>query len=402
MREKSWLQNASPAFRLMIATSWLAPADWQEHQEEAIREAIQGGLDWSEYLRLVDRHRTPALSWAALKRVPNLEIPQLTRRELQKRSDACRMQAVRHSMILAEVLRGFNRAGIPVMPFKGPLLSLELYGDVGLRQSKDLDLACTVDDIPKAQDCLESMGWRFDSAYFSLTPRQWVGFLQHEIHIGFVHSSGGCGLELHWRNHGDTPGQAAAQWARNVPSEWQGCSILEMRSTDLVLYLCGHGGRHGWARAKWLGDLARIRAKGQVDWQTALDQARNTSQERPLLAALRLVRDLYGLSLPELPGDSWKNLPPFLIGSPLHALKVAEDPATGGFLAWLRNRIRLYRYYGLVLPHRTWRDIWADFEFSHEDFRVMPLPDSLYWAYVPLRPILWIWRRVLRSKPLNR
>ncbi|MGP8225068.1 MAG: nucleotidyltransferase family protein, partial [Terracidiphilus sp.] len=155
MRENSWLQSATPAFRLMIATSWLAPASWQEHQEKAIREAIGAGVDWMEYLRLVDRHRTPALSWAALKRVPGLEIPQPARRELQKRSDACRMQAVRHSLMLAEVLRGFNRAGIPVMPLKGPLLSLELYGDVGLRQSKDLDLACTKEDIPRAQACLE-------------------------------------------------------------------------------------------------------------------------------------------------------------------------------------------------------------------------------------------------------
>ena len=143
MTEASWLQSASPAFRLMIATSWLAPACWQEKQEQAIREAIAAGPDWTEYLRLVDRHRTPALSWAALKRVPGLEIPQLARQELQKRSDACRMQAMRHCIHLASMLKAFNRAGIPVMPMKGPILSLELYGDVGLRQSHDLDLMVT-------------------------------------------------------------------------------------------------------------------------------------------------------------------------------------------------------------------------------------------------------------------
>jgi hypothetical protein len=403
MPETSWLQSASPAFRLMIATSWLAPAGWQEQQEEAIREALRAGLDWIEYLRLVDRHRTPALSWAALKRVPGLEIPEPARRELQKRSDACRMQAVRYCIMLAEVLRGFNRAGIPVMPFKGPTLSLDLYGDVGLRQSKDLDLAVTLEDVSRAQACLESMGWRVDSGYFPLTPRQWEGFLRHEFHIGFVHSSGGGGLELHWRNHGDAPGQAGAQWARNVPSEWQRCSYLAMTSIDLVLYLCSHGGRHAWIRAKWLGDMARIRAEGRVDWAAALDQARKTGQERPMLAALRLLKDVYGLPVPELPGDPWKNLPPFLIGSPLHALKVAEDPASRGSLALLRDGIRLNRYDGLVLlPHRTWRDVLADYAYRREDFRVFRLPDSLYWAYVPLRPILWVWRRVLRRRPANR
>jgi hypothetical protein len=66
-----------------------------------------------EYLCLVDRHRTPALSWAALKRVPGLEIPEPTRREMQKRSDASRMQAVRHSMMLAECCEASIAPGFP-------------------------------------------------------------------------------------------------------------------------------------------------------------------------------------------------------------------------------------------------------------------------------------------------
>ena len=99
MPEASWLQSASPAFRLMIATSWLAPASWQDKQEEAIREAIGAGVDWVEYIRLVDRHRTPAMNWAALKRVHGLRIPEPAKKELRKRSDASRMQAVRHCML---------------------------------------------------------------------------------------------------------------------------------------------------------------------------------------------------------------------------------------------------------------------------------------------------------------
>src|ERR1017187_1019471 len=160
MPETSWLQSATPAFRLMIATSWLAPASWQDEQEQAIREAIQvvgAGMDWMEYIRLVDRHRTPALSWAALRRVPGLQIPEPAKQELQKRSDACRMQAVRNSLKLAGVLKGFHSAGIPLMPMKGPILSLELYGDVGLRQSHDLDLMVKPQDLARAQACLESM-----------------------------------------------------------------------------------------------------------------------------------------------------------------------------------------------------------------------------------------------------
>jgi hypothetical protein len=402
MRENSWLQSASPAFRLMIATSWLAPGGWQEHQEKAIREAIGAGLDWMEYLRLVDRHRTPALSWAALKRVPELEIPEPARQQLQKRSDACRMQAVKHSKLLAGMLKSFNRAGIPVMTLKGPLLSLELYGNVGLRQSHDLDLACALGNIRRAQACLENMGWRLDSTYFPLSPRQWESCLQHEHHLSFVYPHGANLLELHWRNPWETPGQATAKWARNVPSIWQGCSHQAMHPIDQVLYLCCHGAEHAWSRAKWLGDLARIHAEGRVDWEAVLGEARRTSQERALLACLRLLKDVYGLPLPGLPGYPCKNLPSFLIDRPLHALKAPEEPTVPGVLATLPELFRVSRYNRLLLPRKTWRESLAELAYSRVDFQVLRLPDSLFWAYAPLRPILWFWRRVLRRRPANR
>ncbi len=130
MPEVDWLQGASPAFRLTIATSWLAPDSWRQNQERAIREAMAAGPDWTEFLSLVVRHQTPALAWAALNRVPEITIPDLARRELQKLSDACRIQGMQHSLLLADVLKGLNCAGIPAMPLKGQFLSLELYGDL--------------------------------------------------------------------------------------------------------------------------------------------------------------------------------------------------------------------------------------------------------------------------------
>ena len=401
MPETSWLQSATPAFRLMIATSWLAPASWQDKQEQAIRAIGAGGMDWVEYIRLVDRHRTPALSWAALMRVPGLQIPEPAKQELQKRSDACRMQAVRNSLKLAGVLKGFHSAGIPLMPMKGPILSLELYGDVGLRQSHDLDLMVKPQDLARAQACLESMGWRHDANWFPLSPRQWENLLRHEYDLLFVHPHGDCLLELHWRARWELRDQTEARWAGSVPGVWQGCSHQAMNPIDQVLYLCSHGGIHGWFRAKWLGDMARIHAQGQMDWQAALDQASRTGQERALLACLRLLQDVYGLPAPDLPGNPWRNLPSFLIARPLHDLKISEDPAAFGALAMAWEHFRLIRYERLAVPQKTGRDLLAELAYRREDFQVLRLPDRFYWAYAPLRPFLWVWRRLLRRGPAS-
>jgi len=399
MPEILWLQRTSPAFRLLIATSWLAPASWQDRQEEAIREAIAAGPDWMEYIRLVDRHRLPALSWAALKRVPGLWIPESAKQELQKRSETCRMQAVRHCLFLAEALRCFNRAGIPAMPLKGPILSTELYGDVGLRQSHDLDLAVSPKDLSRAQACLEEIGWSIDPFYFPLTPRQWESFLQHEWHIGFKRSPGANQLELHWRTAWNSPNLIDARWARSISSVWQGCSYQAMNRIDQILYLCEHGGGHLWFRAKWLGDLARIHAQGQVDWEAALAEARSTGQERAVLACLRLLETAYSLPLPTLPGDPWKDLPSLLIAMPLRALTNSKELTDLSIRAMPWERLRMNRYQRQLLPRITWRESLSGLAYCRQDFKILRLPDRFFRAYALLRPILWAWRAMHGGSP---
>jgi hypothetical protein len=380
----------------MIATSWLAPESWRENQEKAIEEAIQAGPDWEEYVRLVDRHRTPALSWAALQPYRS-SLPEQVNRALKKRSDACRMEAVTQCMLLASVLKSFHCAGISVMPFKGQLLSLELYGDVGLRQSRDLDLAVAGEDLIKARDCLESMGWTLDpSTWFPLTPRQWESLLQHEHHLDFVHSRTGCPLELHWRDQWETPHATRARWNRGIPSAWQGCSIQLMSREDLTLYLCSHGGHHLWFRAKWLGDLARAHATGKLDWKTALDMGRTTGQHAALPVGLCLLNRLYGLPLPVLPEDPRIALQPKHIEIPLAALADPQEPVTPDSTRWLLFRLRTSRYERLLRPRKSWRDTLSQLLYGREDFRTLHLPDRLFGAYAVLHPFLWAWRGVRR------
>jgi Uncharacterised nucleotidyltransferase len=396
MRKTDWLQKTSPAFRLMIATSWLTPDSWQKNQDKAICEAIAARPDWTEYLRLVDRHRTPALSWAALSRVPGIVVPESAKQGLRIRSDECRRQAIRNCIQLASVLKAFNRAGIPVMTLKGPILSAELYGDVGLRQSSDLDLAVAPDDIARTEACLSDLSWHLDSTLASMTPRQWEKFRQMQDDLPFTNADGGTKLEIHSRIHWDSPEQNSARWAGSIPSVWQGCTHQSMSPTDQLLYLCSHGGGHAWFRAKWLGDMARIHAEGRVNWEATLDHARSTGQEKPLLACLQLMHIVYRLPLPDLQGNPWENLEPFLIDSPLHALKIAKEPAEHGALDLLLDLLHMIRYQRLILPRKTWGESVSELLYCRQDFRMLPLPDSLFWAYAPLRPILFAWRQISR------
>lgn len=389
------LSNSSPAFRLMIATSWLAPGSWQIQQEKAIREAIEDGLDWTEYIRLVDRHRTPALSWAALNRVPGIVIPSSVREELRKRSDISRIQAVRHCIFLAEVLKAFNSAGIPVMPCKGPMLSDKIYGDVGLRQAKDIDLAVEQQDLQRVRACLEERGWQLDASWFPMTPRQWEKALDREPHLGFWHSVAGVELELHWRNWWDTPEIVRSRWAHGVSCQWQGCQYQAMSSVDLVLYLCSHGVVHLWERAKWLGDLARIQAIGEIDWDAAHDEGRRTGQQSALLAGLQMVNKMYGLPFPALKDASSIRISRAMVEIPVKALKRIEE-GHSPFESPV-HQLRMARYHMLLPSKRRLRDAVSNLVYHREDFKTIRLPDRLFGLYILLRPVLWAYRFIAKT-----
>lgn len=398
MPESLWLQSTSPAFRLMIATSWLAAGPWHESQNEAIARAIDAGADWSEFLTLVDRHRTPALSWAALSRVPGITIPESFKIELQKRSNACRMNAVKQCLLLYEILKAFNSGSITSMPFKGQLLSHELYGDVGLRHSRDLDLAVMAEDLDRAKACLEVLGWKQDaSTWFTLTPRQWRNLIQYEHHLDFTHTQTGTLLELHWRDQWETPEATSARWRRSKNLIWQGNSVQTMTPADLTLYLCCHGGDHAWFRAKWLGDLARAYVVGKLDWDGAFEGARRSGQDRVLFAAQVLLDRAYGFGLAPPTAESMIRKLPLLIDVPLHA--IATPPVQGMpiTLTSFRNRLRMSRYKSHLWPQASLRSKLGELFHCREDYKLFPLPDSCFWAYKPLRPLLWIWKWMNRS-----
>jgi hypothetical protein len=394
MPKRQWLEQTSQAFRLMLATSWLAPELWRARQDESIRQALSAFSDWTEYLHLVDRHRTQGLSWAALKRVESIDIPEHASRELRTRGDRCRMQALIHLQALAGVLKSFNTAGIPVMPLKGPLLSYEIYGDEAIRQSKDLDILVNYHQLSTAQDCLESIGWCLRPEYLSLTPRQ-AGFNRtYERHVVYMRTQPYCELELHWRSGVESPEIAADQMARALPSLWRGHSYLAMPPADLAVYLCNHGSDHVWTRVKWLGDLARIYSCCRVDWYAAFRLACQTGQGRALLMSLDLLRDAYELPVPNEMDCVFHPLPDALIRTATREMKTPTEIGQRSIFRNLLDRVRTYRYKRLLEPDKSRLENLAVLAVRRADFRVLQLPDRLFWLYVPMRPVLWAWRNL--------
>jgi len=151
-----------------------------------------------------------------------------------------------------------------------------------------------------------------------------------------------------------------------------------------------------WFRVKWLGDLARAHAAGQLDWKTALGMDRGTGQQAVLNVGLCLLNRVYGLPLPDLPEDPLTALQSQLIEIPLAALADHEEPLNSDSAGWFLYRLRISRYEKLLRPRKARRESLSELLYGREDFRTLRLPDSLFRVYALLHPILGAWRRVRR------
>jgi Uncharacterised nucleotidyltransferase len=81
--------------------------------------------------------------------------------------------------------------GVANVPLKGPLLARALHGDPGMRESRDVDVLVSRQNLGRAVDALAPLGWR---------PAAGEG-PDPALHVVLVHESGLPDIEVHWRLH---------------------------------------------------------------------------------------------------------------------------------------------------------------------------------------------------------
>src|SRR5260221_5264805 len=103
-------------------------------------------------------------------------------------------RSLAHVRVLRELTVILSDAGVNALAFKGPVLSLRLYGDAATRISADLDIVVARRDYSLARSTLLAAGfsphnehsaWREEHLF------RWLG------HASFHRN--GTDVELHWR-----------------------------------------------------------------------------------------------------------------------------------------------------------------------------------------------------------
>lgn len=373
-----------------------------ESQANEMSKWLRSGVDWKFVLNVAHGNSVlPLLSWNLRNRFGELlpdEINVLLENEFQRH--------LRTNLFLTgrmlELLKDLRIKGIDAVPFKGPLLSLQAYGDPALRKYGDLDLLVQPIDFKKAAEIIGEHGFEPLTSVSWLEKTNW--YISRKKDIYFANQDRSVIVELHWKlsgSHFGLPREMNGLWKRLETVDVAGTAVPSLSYYDLLIYLCLHGSRHSWERFQWVCDIHElIRSNADLDWNLLFEKAKRFGCENVVALSLRLIHEFFGFNVP---GPDWKKIK----GDPIYdeiVIEIRERLFSGSirsveiserYYYHLRLRERIFDRWKLHYHYLTW-NLRIIFTPNELDKSVLHFPRILYPLYYLTRPLRLLFSRVLR------
>jgi hypothetical protein len=295
---------------------------------------------------------------------------------------------------LGEVVGALANVGVTALPYKGPVLSLQLYGDLALRQSVDLDLVVPFDayDVARAALVRHDLPPRRGHS-----PRQ-----EHTLFAWLGHAPFGKGddfVELHWRfadRRFPFTLDARDALRRAQQRRIAGRMLPLMAADDLLAVLSMHAARHLFERLEWVSGVTRLLLAAPMAPAALMARAHALRARRTLAVSVNVAAQLLDFPL----DDAWRRaLADDPAAEPLAERMVRELEAHELRDVPLLDGAALVRRYGELVDTRMDRArlfVRAALDPTAKDQEAVALPDALAPLHRVIRP-LRLARRYLRG-----
>ena len=379
-------QNFTIELQLLIYLS-------QKDLKEGFRSDLTK-VDWELFLELVAKHR---LTSHVLKHatflaehfpIPVYEKLMEVRLQRSKRSLNFAIHAIR-------IHQKFQEHQIEHCFFKGPLLSLELYQDVGYRNFRDIDVLVNQEDAEKAKEIIEELNFNCVYPKIKLSKKQQKANYKISHHYHFVHSIQNIDVELHWNmtNPKSFLGiQAKTIIDHSTKLKVSNYQLPYISKQENLVYQAAHGSIHQWYRLFWLKDFSVLISNcTEKELQSAYSLSKELKLEKSFVMAYKLSSLIYETREPEFFD---LNIKSGLIKIPLKSISTTDLSQKGivGKLRFVLYRLELKRdfnyYFDLLFRLRT----------HLTDWEIIKLHDSLFFLYYFLRPFLLIYKFLFKKK----
>ncbi|MGW5951468.1 nucleotidyltransferase domain-containing protein [Bacillus mycoides] len=347
-------------------------------------------IDWEVFLEQAMHHRVYPVIYQKLKQVDEERIPSHVVQTLNRKYKKNTFQMLYLSAEMERINKLCNENEIRMIFLKGPVLSQDLYGDISLRTSCDLDVLIPMQNLEKVEMLLLEQGYVKDD-YIQTILNDWKW--RHH-HITFFHPTKQIKLEIHWRLNpgpGKEPGFEEL-WKRKRKSTLTSNSVYMLGEEDLFLFLVSHGARHGWSRLRWLVDIKKI-VDQELNWSEIHKLMRKYQMLHLGGQALILAAQLLGVRLDErmmelVAKKRSKQLAQEALFYFKQMINLHTDPVP--------EEVFIYhsRYlFSLMSNQQKILYIMSQLYPYPIDAKTLPLPRSLHFLYFPLRPFLCLWRK---------
>ncbi|PEL07012.1 nucleotidyltransferase family protein [Bacillus sp. AFS017336] len=347
-------------------------------------------IDWDHFLKLTMHHRMFSVIYSKIKSLSDSIVPAFVKQNLKKQYQKNTFQMLHLSAEMEKVSKLLTENKIRVIFLKGPVLATELYGDISLRTSSDLDILVPLHDLDRIEKILIEEGFEKDE-YIKTVLNDWKW--RHH-HITYYHPKKRIKLEVHWRLN---PGPRREPdfndlWKRKRKSSITKYPIYILGREDLFIFLITHGARHGWSRLRWLMDIHQI-LKQPIDWnklKVLLDkyQCVHIGGQAIILSSHLLNTPITKEMEQLIKSNVAKVLAQDAIYYFENMINLHTEPVP--------EEVSKYHKCHLFSLMSFEQKILFFLSFLHpypEDAEVLPLPNYLHFLYFPLRPFLWVWRK---------
>jgi len=352
---------------------------------EEVCNLVKKPLKWNAIFSVASENAiVPLLDRQLRATVPGL-VPVSEMQRLNEANRANALRCLNLTAVLIEILRLLKAEGIAALPYKGPVLAVQAYGDAVLRQFEDVDILLRHRDMEKAHEIMRRLGFvpaipedmrpDFNSP---MVPGEYKYYGEARAAIVEFHT------ERTYRHFPVAPDLDELYRAGGWVS-LSGHQVRTLSVEDTLVAICVHGSKDFWARLSWIADVSElIQSQPGLDWQRVISRAVSLRAERMLHAGLMLAARTFDTPLPEaVAGRLGKDARARTIAGEMQTSLLHSDSKLRGAIGRFELRRRLVPgmfagwHYALRLTMVP----------AEEDWRTMRLPARLGPFYFLLRPL---------------
>jgi hypothetical protein len=352
-------------------------------------------LDWDVFVQLCLKHRLVShiLNHAEFL-AENIPVP-VYEKLIEHRLEHSKL-SLNYTVHAIRIHQKFKENNLQHLFFKGPLLSLELYKDIGYRNFGDIDILVKREDAEQAREIIEDLDFKCIYPKIKLTKKQQKANYTISHHYHFVHPKQRIDVELHWNitNPVSYYGKASSEIISNKNElDVSTYKLPYISVTDNLVYQAAHGSVHQFYRLFWLKDFSVLIDKTKLEIiERAWQLSKKLKLERSFQLACVLSHLIYGSKLPAI--NFSDNVGKNLLWIPIKSIEKTELKQKGivGKFKYVLYRLRLkpsFKYYfDVIYRLRT----------HLSDWELIRIPDKLFFLYFLLRPFLLLYHHFFEKR----